>query len=115
MNPSYNELCVKSHKQYLTIQDRKSFDDSRKLCRGIRYKKFGTFLEFLSQLKTTLSKYADIGGAMAVVRGETELEAMLKSFKSSNCSRGFYSGHTDRQTEGRWRTVDSGQEVTGLR
>ena len=52
---------------------------------------------------------------MAVLRGETELEAMLKSFKSSNCSRGFYSGHTDRQTEGRWRTVDSGQEVTWLR
>ena len=51
---------------------------------------------------------------MAVL-GESEQEGMVKSFQSSNCSRGFYSGHTDRRTEGLWRSEDSGQEVTGLR
>ena len=58
--------------------------------------------------------YLDIGGAMAVL-GESEQEGMVKSFQSSNCSRGFYTGHTDRRTEGLWRSEDSGQEVTGLR
>ena len=52
---------------------------------------------------------------MAVVSGKAELNAMVESFSGSNCSRGFYTGHTDRHTEGRWRSEDSGQEeVTGL-
>ena len=57
----------------------------------------------------------DIGGAMAVVLGKSELKAMMKSFSGSNCSRGFYTGHTDSQTEGRWRNEDTGLEVRGLR
>ena len=51
---------------------------------------------------------ADIGGAMAVVQGKSELEGMVKSFRGSNCSRGFYTGLTDRQTEGRW---SGGEEI----
>ena len=51
---------------------------------------------------------------MAVVLGKAELKAMVESFSGSNCSRGFYTGHTDRHTEGRWRSEDSGQEVRGL-
>ena len=85
-----SQVCGQQTQQYVTIQTRTTFDESRRLCLAV-------------------------GGLMAVAEDEETLEEMVTSFRSTNCSRGFFSGHTDRETEGVWRREGRGREVSQLR
>ena len=56
-----------------------------------------------------------LGGDMAVAENISQLGEMRKSFLETNCSRGFYTGFTDRETEGVWRSETSGQEISSIK
>ena len=79
-----SSTCYRPEISFLISRSEKTFDDTVKFCSGL-------------------------GGRMATARDEADLTEMLRIF-SGECegSSKLYTGHTDREQEGRWVEADTG-------
>ena len=78
-------------------------------CNSGQQASFFTAFNAAITFQETIKFCGKIGGNMAVARDNQTLSSMIRSFNETCDPTGlFYTGHTDRETEGRWEEVTTG-------